>query len=364
VKTLHSYLTRQVLVSVLLTVAVFTFVLLLGNVLKEIMGLLVNRQASLGALAQALGLLIPYVWTFALPMGLLTSTLLVFGRFSADNELTATRASGISLVSIITPILILSVLFSVLCAYVNLDLAPRCRVAYKRLIFNLGVERLTTFLPERTFIRDFPPFTAYFGRVDGPHLRDIVLYQMDKAGTNVEMTLRAPAGLLTLDTTNKQLLVKLMGASVIYSLQGEAARSPAFLAEFTVPFTLQSRTNKEPGLSELTFTQLREKRRDLESRGINVTPVDVQIHSQVAFSFACIGFTLVGIPLGIRAHRRETSAGIAMGLVLVVIYYAFLLIGQSLENKPQFAPQLIVWLPNFLFQAIGLVLLRRTNRGV
>src|SRR5437868_4490358 len=113
-----------------MTVLIFTFVMLLFSVLREILPLLVTGKGSFILVGKALILALPYLLSFALPISMLTSTLLVFGRFSADQELTAARASGISLAALIAPILGLSLLLCGLSTWMNLEVAPRCRVLY------------------------------------------------------------------------------------------------------------------------------------------------------------------------------------------------------------------------------------------
>ena len=388
-KTLHLYLLRQTLATTLLTVAVFTFVLLLVNLMRDILPLLVAGQVSFKLVVQAVGLLIPWVLVFALPMGLLTATLLVFGRFSADQELTAARAGGISLVALVTPILLLSLTACGLSAWINLELGPASRVAYVNLKGQFISQLTANSLPAGQLVY-FPNFTVLVEKNDHGALTEVNL-DFQRKGTGDLIRVHAPSGRLWEDNTNHALVFDLdeprtmtLGAHPHF----DAARS------WPYPFDLSSATNKNvtPSISDMTFWQLQDRYqftgRQLENT--NMTDIGTnsvadfqatqavlrkatlleharirsEMHRQVAFSFACFSFTLIGVPLGIRVHRRETNIGIVIALLLVVVYYVFIMLGQSLSGRPGFHSEIIFWLPNFLFQIIGGALLWRANRGI
>jgi len=368
-----------------MTVLVFTFVLVLGNVMREVLGMLVNGQASVGVLFKAVGLLVPYVVAYALPMGMLTAVLLVFGRFSADLELTAARAGGVSLLSLAAPILLLSLGLCGLSAWANLELAPNSRSAFKKLIFKFTRDFSVAQIPEGRHISDIPGYLIYITKNRNGNLEDVLVYNLG-AGTNQPMSWFAPRGSIGTETsgTNQMVVFKLFNARGV-GYQGDQANTTS-LDVFQISYDLAN-LNKgwdRTSVGSMSFTRLRAEMAAIHERVVGqsrdvpdsqrgqflktqlaklTSPARVEMHRQCAFSFACFGFALIGIPLGIRVQRRETNIGFAIALVLVAVYYSLILLGLSLGNHPEWYPHLLLWLPNLVFQAVGAVLLWRANRG-
>jgi lipopolysaccharide export system permease protein len=400
-KTLHLYVLRQAISTLVMTVCVFAFILLLGNILREILTLLVNRQATIVLILKAIALLLPWIMAYVLPFALLTAMLLLFGRLSADNELTAIKASGISLLALVTPLLIFALLMSGVCAWFNLKITPESRVAYKRLLLDLGLQNPEMLITEDRFIEEIPDVILYVRKKNGNFLEDVSIYNREKGETVRHIT--AAKARVTWDSAANTMLFQmenglteerelrdvpirapgpmlpvtnLIGTNVVENIFSNAvpgrilgkSRVPDWhpipwkTFDFTLDLKKSQSSERAPKISEMTFTQLRQELAKRNEQAIDASPVLVEMHRQVAFSFASFAFTLVAIPLGIRAHRRETSIGMAMSLILVLIYYSFLVLGEALKTRVNLHPHLIVWIPNLLFQTLGAVLLWRANR--
>ena len=361
--------------------AVFTFVLLLGNVLREILTFLIAGHARLSLVAEAIVLLIPFVWVFALPMGLLTATLLVFGRFSADQELTAARASGISLISLIMPVLLLSLFCCVLSGWFSMDLGPRSRVKYLGLKTELLADLANFQFPEGRFISISTNYIFYTEKNYGGNLQNVVVISV-----NQNSYVEAPFGNVQINPTNQEITLNLLQARIVETPTNGQNNILSF-QKCSVPVNLNTvkHQKSKPGISDMTFIELRDELQQLQQRipqtvstnesqatldAARKVPealaeqVRVVMQRQLAFAFAPFGFALLGIPLGIRVQRRETNIGVAIALALVIVYYGFFMLAGQLSGRPECYPHLIVWAPNLIFQAAGALLLWRANRGI
>src|SRR6202012_731408 len=163
----------------------------------------------------AILLLIPYVLAFALPIGMLTAALLVFGRISADSELTAARASGVSLISLISPVLLLSLAVCGLCTWLNFDIAPASRVAYNELLFNAVRNGKASLLQSGQTVR-FGDHAIWVGKVSGEtNLENVIVSDYDKEGL-LQRVIKSPGGTVANDFSHGMITLNLQDEHVMF----------------------------------------------------------------------------------------------------------------------------------------------------
>ncbi len=213
-KILAKYITRQAVITLLLTICVCTFVLLLARILKQLSDMLVNQKVGLEVVGYFVLLMTPNVLSLSLPMAMLATAILIFGRMSADNEVTTMRASGMSLGQVVAPVILLGAVASVCCLYINADLAPWCRFEFKTLFVRLGSERPMALIEEGAYIKDFPGYVIYAGRKKGNIIEDVMIYSLDESN-NVVSSMRAQKGIVSSKPEERKLLLDL------YNVRGD-----------------------------------------------------------------------------------------------------------------------------------------------
>jgi lipopolysaccharide export system permease protein len=311
----------------------------------------------------------PNILSFALPMAMLATALLVFGRMSADNEINAMRANGVSLGQVVAPVILLAAAMSVLCLFINTSVAPWCRFQFKTMFVRLGSERPMALIEEGTYIKDFPGYVIYAGRKTDNMIQDVMLYTLDDSN-NVVSSLRAEKGFVSAKPEERKLLLDL------YNVRGDLRdpkdptnihkiRPGTTAQRYPIELDLsralrQARASRQ--LGDLVFPELREEIRGLRERGIYPAAALMEAHQRVAAAVACLAFTLIGIPLGIKTSRRETSIGIALSLGLALVFYFVTVLATTLKSRPYLYPEAILWSPNLIFELLGLWLLWRVTR--
>ena len=376
---LHRYILKEVLVATLLAMGLFIFVLLLGNLLRDVASLLATGKLGAWIFLKLLALLIPYVASYALPLGVLTGTLISLGRLSSQQEVIAMKSAGMSLYQIASPIIVISFIGMVAGVLVNLQYAPKSRIAYKRLAISAVSKNPAEFIEKRRFIHDFPNYVIYMGDQDGSLMKDFWIWELDEK-KRVKLFLRAREGNLNFDRERNSLVLVLKDAAVEKrndddpeTFTSDVFRSVSF-GELPIEFPMDSlfgeKSQKRMKIKDMTFARLMRERKAAmekeieESDGMSNLRMKIQMHIQKNFAMAFSVFSLAifGVPLAIRVGRKESYANLAIALVIALTYYFLIIVVSWFEGNPGLRPDLLVWIPNIIFQVLGFIMIRNANR--
>lgn len=367
IRILDRYLTGQLLTAAGFAILLLTAILVLGNIFKQLLDLLVNQEVPIETVLAFIGFVIPASSVYTIPWGFLTAVLLVFSRLSAENELLSMRTAGLSYARICAPVFALGAVLSLLCLWVNLEVAPRAQERMKNAIFSIATGNPAALFGSDQVIEDFPNRKIYVTEKKGDELFDIHVFEHNDR-YEIIRTVFAKKGRLETDMENRAVKMRLFDARFeIYDQEDprnlDKLRKGITMRETTISISLEElyrKNQQRRALSSLTLQELKAQLRAQD--GDQNTRTLTEMNKRYSFSMACLTFALVGIPLGITTQRRETSAGFGVSLVVAFSYFLFIEVANSLRDNPEMKPYLFMWLPNVVFLVIGAWLFARLSR--
>ena len=374
-KLIDRYVGSQLLVTGSLAVTVLSVVLVLGNIFKKLLEVLIKNDTPVELVLSFLAYILPFSLTFTIPWGFLTAVLLVFGKMSGENELIAFRANGVSIPRVCASVFAMAIACVGICFWINYDIAPRAQVKMKEALYNIVTSNPLALFGSDRVISDFPDRKIYVERSNGPNLYNLLIYEFNDEFEPMKVTFAEEAQIET-DNATKQLLFHISKARYEERDKEDIEnhmkiRQGITMDETTLAISIESLHDKRgKSIGGMSAAELLErlKAKDLEQhmtekeRQAQISATKTELSRRFSFSLASFAFALIGVPLAMTAHRKETSAGFLLSLLVGISYFFFIIIADNLRQKPAWHPHLIMWVPNVLCIVLGGWLFLRMSR--
>lgn len=387
-KILNWYVLKNYLATFGMAIGILTFGLV-GAQLMKVFDLLA-QGLPVSVAMNALLYFIPHALCFTVPWASLVSIMLVFGRMSADSEITAMRACGVSVLQIVAPLIVTTILFTAVCLQLQFETGPKAEEKARDLLGEVAEEHpLTLFTPGVPVHLDrlqksASGITLSFSRRDEDNnIFDVRICKADENGIHADAY--APRGRLDVDEERRVMTMTfydvhfsfrqdqnsrnaikddvIFGSNVLGD--GAVGDNGGYADEIKAEIDYGQRMkNSRVAQREkyLTVKELLARSVVLKREGEDTTDIEVELSTRVCLALAPIAFLLLGLPLAIRTSRRETSVGLFLSVLLAGIYFANVLCADSLKKEPSIYPQYLIWIVPLLYQAFGIYYMAKQAR--
>ncbi len=285
---------------------------------------------------------------------------------SAENEITALRASGISLLQITASPVLFSMVLCACCFALQFKLAPDFSQRAWWFVREQGAKNPMALLQQGVFNEMFPGYIIYLDRKEGNRVFDVHIYMVDPDTGKLQRDIMADRGKIEVDDAQKRLVLTIYDCTII-AMNPEAPDDPGkvhrILAdEVSYPFDygetlFQKHLVRKEG--NMTLAQLFAHVQLARENAEDSTRYYVELHKRAAFALAPFSFVVLAIPFGLQISRRETYAGLVAGVGIAILYFSFMMLFEALNKQPKWHPQLLVWIPNLVCQIVGIATLWR-----
>jgi lipopolysaccharide export system permease protein len=366
-KIIDRYIFKEIASPFIIILFVLTFVMLMGKIM-QIMDLFVNKGVGFFAIAKIIIFLLPNFMLFTIPIALLISILIAMGRLSSDNEITALKTSGISLMQMYYPVAIASLIAFIFTIIMSYFIVPQSNFATRRLLFNVAQEKANIGIKERVFNDNFKDFLIYAKKIslNNNYMEGVIV--SDKRMIGKQNTIFAEKAFLVSDPESMKVKLKMENGSIhtvspdLKNYRKIDFKSYDINLDLSVAIANFDKSAKSS--TDMTMSELLEKIKKPGMDGKDIRELYIEAHKKFSTPLACIFFGLLALPLGIRSHRSVKSKGFAIGLIIVCFYYLLRIGGEAFAETGYVPVAIGVWMPNILFALIGICLFYMTSKEI
>jgi LPS export ABC transporter permease LptG/LPS export ABC transporter permease LptF len=358
------YILRQVLPPMLLALLVFTFVLLIPGLIEHAEAFIAKGVSPM-VVGTAMLTLVPSALALTIPMSVLVGLLVALARLSSDREFVAMQACGISLVRLLRPVGLVSIMAWAATSYVYLVAVPESNQRFREIAFNVLASKAEGEVRSRAFFDEFPNLVLYVQEIPANGLGWNGVFLSDRRPNTPSAVYVARHGRVAIDR-QKQTVEMLLENGARHTTDPKGAYEVFQFDRLVIgldPETYFPRQGPQKGVNELTIAELQQRIRELERQGQSPHNERMKIQQKFSIPVACLVFGLIGIALGATNRRDGALGSFVQGLVVIFLYYVPMYLGPALTKGGLIPPWLAAWLPNIILGVVGLLLFRWRGRS-
>jgi LPS export ABC transporter permease LptG/LPS export ABC transporter permease LptF len=358
---------RAIIPPFLITLVVLTFVVFIHE-LGSRSEWLFARGASIDVILTGMCAIFPAILIFSLPLSFLIGVLIGLSGMSGESQITALRACGVPLRTLLRFILALGAFVGAITAILSLIILPQTNNVIRRVQNRISLTQATAMIQPRVFNEDFPNIVFYVDDIPADRQYLSKIFLLDNSDPRAPQTIIADTATWVSDSSNQRLQLHLERcASYAVNPEDPSKDNVSYFPSADIPIRPKS-DSASLQINQQSRKVAEQSSMDLWRNHLKAPPSErlnqlIELNRRLALPFSIFPFALLGLTLAVSAPKGGRTLGFVLSLAMVILFYMLFLNGLRLAAIDKISPWIGAWSANILLSLAGLLLMAKAEQS-
>jgi len=359
---LYTYIATEILAPFFASFLIINAILFLGRLVPLLDGIL-DFGIGAGDFIRLCAYMLPKLMMFSIPMASMTAVIVAVSRMVNDNEIMALKSTGIGLLRLLPPVIVIALSTSLLTYFSAVTLIPQGTLAMKTLFLQMAKEKIDNGIQQGQFSEGLTNVVLYIDGVDPQTRQWQGVYVSDLRHGDTPLTIIAKKGSLTAQPEDMLITLTLADGTLHRAKENitQTIRFDRYQINLPIkiPTEVAGASITEVGKNGLSQKQLLEQAASHGPKTPAGKTMLIEYHTRMALPVGGFILTILGLPLAMLALPGRRPLGTPLGLLLFVLYYVLFTAGRTGAENGHLPVALGVWLANLLIALFTIMLTRQ-----